>query len=87
MGHVMSLKCSRPIQSPPANMLSRLFLTILVASASFSVGANARQVKKSEIHARQTEAAKRWHSASPPVKRAGPKNITFSNPKASRESF
>jgi len=70
-------------------MLFRLFLTFLVASASFSVGADARQIKKSEIHARQTEAAKRWHSASPPVKRAaaGPKNITFSNPKASRESF
>lgn len=68
-------------------MLSQLWLPLLSIVAAVLV-ADARQFRKQEIHAKQAEAAKRWHINSP-VKRAQAattKNITFSNPKASRKS-
>ncbi|RDB20370.1 hypothetical protein Hypma_012577 [Hypsizygus marmoreus] len=67
-------------------MLSQYWLTVLATAGAFSaLGADARQIRKQEIHARQVDAAKRFHSHSFPVKRAAvPKNITFSNPKASQ---
>ncbi|KAJ6473225.1 alpha/beta-hydrolase [Mycena sanguinolenta] len=65
-------------------MLSGLLLALSVVG-SFA-GANARKMMtKSEMHARQVEAAKRFERtpraapATPPVK-----NITFTNPKASQ---
>ncbi|KAG6873608.1 hypothetical protein C0995_013981 [Termitomyces sp. Mi166 len=72
-------------------MFSQLWLT-LIATASV-LGAQGRQLRKEDIHERQVAAAKRWrtipgteaaHAHSFPVKRATPKNITFSNPAASQ---
>ncbi|GLB33216.1 putative alpha beta-hydrolase [Lyophyllum shimeji] len=65
-------------------MFSKLWLTLVVAASVLVV--DARQIRKQEIHARQAEAVKRWQNSahSFPVRRAAaPKNITFSNPKAS----
>ena len=62
--------------------ISRL-TTVLVAVATLcSELAAGRQMRKRDIQARQREAAKRWQ-ATGPVRRAAPKNITFSNPRAS----
>ncbi|KAG5637430.1 hypothetical protein H0H81_004589 [Sphagnurus paluster] len=67
-------------------MLSQIWtaLSLFVVAASLRA-ADARELSRQDIHARQLEAAKRWHSTrSSPAKRAAPKNITFSNPKASQ---
>lgn len=55
-------------------------------------GTDARRMRKSELHARQQEAAKRFQERAAPVtsgphveRRSGVQNITFSNPKASGE--
>ncbi|CAA7269655.1 unnamed protein product [Cyclocybe aegerita] len=69
--------------------IQRLLLATLVATtALFPVGTAARRITKQEIHARQVEAAKRWHINGPvrredTATRAAVRNITFSNPKAS----
>ena len=61
-------------------------VTILLSLAAFAHG--ARQIRKSDIQARQLEAAKLWRSTPQPTvstvleRRAGVKNITFANPKA-----
>lgn len=65
-------------------MFSQLCLAFLAATSVFS-GIDARQIRKSEVHSRQIEAAKRWHTSGQFSKRATPQNITFKNPKASRE--
>jgi len=65
-------------------MFSKLWLALVVTASV--LGIDARQIRKQEIHARQAEAAKRWRDSarSFPSRRAvAPKNITFSNPKAS----
>lgn len=67
-------------------MLSRIWtaLSLLLVAITLQT-ADARQLRKQDIRARQVEAAKRWHTThSFPAKRAAPKNITFSNPKASQ---
>ncbi|KAG6850882.1 hypothetical protein H0H87_001750 [Tephrocybe sp. NHM501043] len=61
-------------------MFSKLCLALVVAVGV--LGAEARQLRKADIHARQATAAKRFKNNSS-VKRAAPLNITFSNPKAS----
>ncbi|TFK35086.1 alpha/beta-hydrolase [Crucibulum laeve] len=53
-----------------------------IATVFLTSGTDARQIRKKELHARQLEAAKRWQPSAP-VRRAAPKNITFSNPRAS----
>ncbi|KAK0191664.1 alpha/beta-hydrolase [Armillaria mellea] len=73
------------MDSPPTVMFLRL-VTILLSLAALAHG--ARQIRKSDIQARQLEAAKLWRSVPQPTvstvleRRAGVKNITFSNPKA-----
>lgn len=63
-------------------MLSGLLLALSVLG-SFA-GADARKMMtKSELHARQAEAAKRFERPAPRAASAV-KNITFTNPKASR---
>lgn len=67
-------------------MLSRVFLALLAVSAPF-VSA-IKYPRKSDLHARQVEAAQRWRPRSPDTSsntRSGVKNITFTNPKASGE--
>ncbi len=72
--------------APPMVMFLHL-VTILLGLAALTHG--ARQIRKSDIQARQLEAAKRWRSVPQPTvgtnveRRAGVHNITFSNPKAS----
>ncbi|KAF8876000.1 alpha/beta-hydrolase [Infundibulicybe gibba] len=66
-------------------MLSRVAFAFLAAALALTGSADARQVRKKDIHARQTEAARRWQPSSPVMRRAAkPQNITFSNPKASQ---
>ena len=64
---------------------SWLPLVATVAAAFFGLGVDARQIRKQDLHARQIEAAKRFHRPTKRAAAAGPQNITFSNPKASRE--
>ena len=70
-------------------MLSKFWLTVLATTAvALSAGADARQLRKAELHARQAEAAKRFrpnHTLQDRATSPKVKNITFSNPKASRE--
>ncbi|KAF8164723.1 alpha/beta-hydrolase [Crassisporium funariophilum] len=61
----------------------RTIAAVLAAALCLSATADSRQMRKKDAHARQLEASKRWHSTTP-VRRAVPKNITFSNPKASQ---
>lgn len=64
-------------------MLSWLPL-LTVASALVGLqGVDARQMRKSDLHARQMEAAQRFHREKREVATTGVKNITFTNPKAS----
>lgn len=66
--------------------LPRLATTLAVLSAAL-VGSDARQISKDALRARQAEAAKSFHlnaRAASAVKSSGVKNITFSNPAASR---
>ncbi|KAF9460967.1 alpha/beta-hydrolase [Collybia nuda] len=64
-------------------MFSKICVALLAATSVFS-GTDARQVRKSEVHSRQVEAAKRWRTSGQILKRATPQNITFKNPKASQ---
>lgn len=69
-------------------MLPRFILTVLTACISLTT-VSGRYVRKDELKSRQREAVKRWQgpsAASHLTKRAQVKNITFSNPKASRWS-
>jgi carboxypeptidase D len=70
-------------------MLPQL-LQVVLLGLTLLAGADARQMRKTELHARQKEAAKRFHERAAPVtsgphmeRRSGVQNITFSNPKAS----
>lgn len=71
-----------------SNTLSTVFFSLIAVVFLLSSVVEARQMRKSELRARQLEAAKRW--SGPLVERAkssgGVQNITFSNPKASRMS-
>lgn len=58
------------------------FLGLLVATAGIT--AQARQFKKSDILKRQLEAAQRFRPRATGATTLKPKNITFSNPKASQ---
>ncbi|KIM42681.1 hypothetical protein M413DRAFT_444355 [Hebeloma cylindrosporum] len=62
--------------------ISRLISVLVSVAALYSELAAGRQMRKRDIQARQREAAKRWQ-ATGPMRRAAPKNITFSNPRAS----
>jgi carboxypeptidase D len=66
-----------------AKWLSILALGAVVTSQV----ADAQRMTKAELHRRQAEAAKKFQRRAAPAN-AGPKikNITFSNPKASRKS-
>ena len=70
--------------------LARAFLPLLAATALAGEYASARLVSKAEIHGKQVEAAARMRAnvprASAASNRSGVKNITFSNPLASRTS-
>lgn len=71
-------------------MLPKLLLSLFAAGAALCVapGVGARKMTKQHLHAKQVEAAKRWQVGGNSAKRASGgsvKNITFSNPKASRE--
>ncbi|KAG6884917.1 hypothetical protein C0993_007284 [Termitomyces sp. T159_Od127] len=61
-------------------MFCKIWLTSLVAVASV-FGSEARQLRKTDIRARQAAAAKRFQN-NYPIKQATSRNITFSNPKA-----
>ena len=61
-------------------------VTTGVAATLLGLGVEARQIRKQDLHARQIEAARRFHRPAKRAASAGPQNITFSNPKASRES-
>ncbi|KAJ3773603.1 alpha/beta-hydrolase [Lentinula raphanica] len=70
-------------------MFSQL-LQALLLGLTLLAGSDARRMRKSELHARQQEAAKRFQERPAPVtsgpqleRRSGVQNITFSNPKAS----
>ena len=71
-----------------STFFSTVFSSLVVVAFLLSSAVNARQFRKSELLARQLEAAKRWKG--PFVGRiessGGVQNITFSNPKASRTS-
>ncbi|KAK0490289.1 Alpha/Beta hydrolase protein [Armillaria novae-zelandiae] len=75
---------------PPTVMFLPLVTILLSCLAALTHG--ARQIRKSDIQARQLEAAKLWRSVPQPTvgtnieRRAGVKNITFSNPKAAGAS-
>ena len=66
--------------------LSKMFgarnvlVSVLVAFTFTISTTGGRQIRKSELQAKQLEAAQRWQLT--PVRRAS-KNITFSNPRAS----
>lgn len=62
-------------------------LSICVLGAAL-IGVEARQMTKQDLKAKQAEAAQRWENSAakrPKGTGGGVKNITFSNPKASRE--
>ena len=71
--------------------LSKMFgarnvlVSALVASTFIISTVEGRQIRKSELHAKQLEAAKRWQLT--PVRRGASKNITFSNHRASGASI
>lgn len=71
--------------------LSKMFgarnvlVSALVAFTFITSTAEGRQIRKSELHAKQLEAAKRWQLT--PVRRGASKNITFSNRRASGTSI
>lgn len=72
-------------------MFPQVFQVVLLVLTLLS-GTDARRMRKSELHARQQEAAKRFQERAAPVtsgphveRRSGVQNITFSNPKASGE--
>lgn len=78
-------------------LLTTVTLVSLIALAQCN-GAFARSMRKDELHARQLEASKRYNISNlikaqqtpnsqddVPTSTSGVKNITFSNPLASRE--
>lgn len=64
-------------------MLSRVLVTVLAALAVV----DARQIRRSEVHAKRAESVKRFELQNklPTLgsRAPEPKNITFTNPKAS----
>jgi carboxypeptidase D len=62
--------------------IRRIVAALAATATLFFDSANGRKIRKQDVHARQLEAAKRWHTTAP-VRREAVKNITFSNPKAS----
>ena len=62
----------------------KVLVSALVAFTFITSAAEGRQIRKSELQAKQLEAAKRWQPTR--VRRAS-KNITFSNPGASGTSI
>jgi carboxypeptidase D len=71
-------------------MFPRLLFSLFAAGAlCVAPGVDAHKMTKPQIKARQAEAAQRWRtlSAAKGPSSGGVKNITFSNPKASRKHF
>jgi len=63
----------------------RNFVAALAATTVFiSESVQGRQLKRKDIHAKQVEAARRFQSTAP-IRREAAKNLTFSNPKATRK--
>ncbi|KAF9449019.1 alpha/beta-hydrolase [Macrolepiota fuliginosa MF-IS2] len=58
-------------------------LSFLIAALLLTSPADARQIRKDELRARQLEAAKKFNLPSRRAVTSGVKNITFSNPRAS----
>lgn len=57
-----------------------------LAALCLAPGADARQMSKAQLRSKQWEAAKRFNSGlDKRASASGVKNITFHNPKASRE--
>ena len=69
----------------PRLLLSRTFFAILVAVLTHTCyTTEARLISREDIRARQGAAAQRFKPTFASITAVGVKNITFSNPKASR---
>lgn len=68
-------------------MIPQMLVTLLAAATLFIAPvADARKISKAQLHAKQVEASQRFRIGSNDAKKSGGvQNITFSNPKASRE--
>ncbi|KAJ7601105.1 Alpha/Beta hydrolase protein [Mycena floridula] len=83
--HIMTIRIKGYLPDPDT-VLARVIMvfTVLLVLLAATAFVDARQMKKSEIHQRQVEAAQRFRSRATTTSSAKPKNITFSNPKASQ---
>ena len=67
-------------------MFGNALLPLLASVAAAIASVSARFPSKAELHAKQAEAAARIRANMPRATSSGVKNITFSDPRASRTS-
>ena len=67
-------------------MFGKVLLPLLAGVAAIA-SVEARMMSKTELHAKQAEAAARIRATMPRATSTGVKNITFSNPRASGTSL